>query len=459
MVDLLTESDWNALIIAPEGQTLDRKSARIEPRDLADTLIAFANADGGRVLIGIENDGTVSGINPAAHDIKRLLHAAYEFCEPSVSIEYQYVSYQGRQILIISVPTSTNVHNHNSGRVYLRVLDHNQLLSVDETLRLAFAKGQASYETQPVQGATLADLDHELMTEYTKLRGLDQPAERILRGLHLMQNDNLTVAGVLLFAQEPSRWLPRAGVDFLKFEGATVNLGTNFNLVERKELYAPLPRLIRRSWDLLEALVRTRYRLQGLEMASQSEYPDFAWREVIVNAIAHRDYSITGTAIQIRMFDNRLEVESPGRLPGIVTVENIRHRHFSRNPQIVGILKAWRYIEELGFGMDRVFQEMESAGAPHPTIIDMDGCVTVTLPAIPPQPSVSISAATLNDRQEKALVILAERGQFTNRDYREMFHVTDVTAYNDLKDLLKKGLIQRIGKGRSVSYRPVRSNQ
>jgi ATP-dependent DNA helicase RecG len=157
-----------------------------------------------------------------------------------------------------------------------------------------------------MRGATLEDVDQELVQEYARLRGLDQPMERLLRGLNLLAGDTLTVAGVLLFAREPGRWLPRAGVDFLKFEGTAIELGEAFNLVKRQELTAPLPRLIRQTWELVGTFVRTRRRLQGLKMTEQPEYPDFTWREVIVNAIAHRDYSITGTAIQVRLFDDRL---------------------------------------------------------------------------------------------------------------------------------------------------------
>jgi ATP-dependent DNA helicase RecG len=298
----------------------------------------------------------------------------------------------------------------------------------------------------------LEDVDQALVMEYARLRGLDQPAERILRGLNLLVEDTLTVAGVLLFAREPGRWLPRAGVDLLKFEGTAVELGANFNLVKREELIAPLPLLIRRTWDLVGTLVRIRYQLRGLEMSEQPEYPDFAWREVIVNAIAHRDYSITGTSIQVRMFDDRLEVESPGGLPGIVTVENIRHRHFSRNPQVVGVLKAWHYIEELGFGMDRVFREMEAVGAPPPLVVDDQGVVTVTLHAAPPETSSQTVLADLNDRQRKALAVLAERNRITNRDYREMFGVSHTTAVSDLSDLIGKGLIEQAGVGRGIYY-------
>ncbi|MFB0538043.1 MAG: ATP-binding protein, partial [Anaerolineae bacterium] len=192
----------------------------------------------------------------------------------------------------------------------------------------------------------------------------------------------------------------------------------------------------------------------GLEMTEQPEYPDFAWREVIVNAIAHRDYSITGTAIQVRMFDDRLEIESPGGLPGIVTVENIRRRHFSRNPHIVGVLKTWRYMEELGFGVDRVFREMKAAGAPPPLIADDGGVVTVTLYAFKPVSPTNAARLGLNERQARALVILAERGQITNREYRELFNVSHTTAAADLRDLVAKGLIEQAGIGRGTYYHP-----
>jgi ATP-dependent DNA helicase RecG len=461
MAELLREQEVAYLIETAEGQTLEWKSPRIHPRDLATTLIAFANADGGRLLIGIEDDGTASGLDPIADrkQVERLLRAAYEYCTPSVQIEYQFAPYRGRQVLIVDVPVSARVHSHNNGRVYLRVLDRDQPLSADETLRVAFAKGQASYETQPVRGATLEEVDQDLIQEYARLRGLDQPAERLLRGLNLLVEDTLTVAGVLLFAREPGRWLPRAGVDFLKFEGTTIELSAAFNLVKRQELAAPLPRLIRRTWELVGTFVRTRRRLRGLEMTEQPEYPNFAWREIIVNAIAHRDYSITGTAIQVRMFDDRLEVESPGGLPGVVTVENIRRRHFSRNPQIVGGLKAWRYIEELGFGVDRVFREMEAAGAPPPLIADDGGVVTVTLCAARPLVPTDAARLGLNERQVKALAILAERGRITNREYREACGVSNATAYAELTGLVEKGLVERAGVGRGAFYRLAPSRQ
>lgn len=459
MAELLTDQELQNLCHAPEWQTLERKSVRIHPRDLANTLIAFANADGGRLLIGVEDDGSVSGIDPTAQreQVDALLRAAYEYCTPSIPIDYKLYPFQGTHVLVIDTPPSPRVHNHTNGRVFLRVLDRDQPLNADETMRVAFGKGQASYEAQPVRGATLEAVDHDLVREYARLRGLDQPVERILTGLNLLVDDTLTIAGVLLFAQEPARWLPRAGVDFLKFEGTEVNLGGAFNLVKREDLSDPLPRLIRRAWEVIEPHIRTRHRLQGLEMVGQPEYPDFAWREIVVNAIAHRDYSITGTSIQVRIFDDRLEVESPGGLPGIVTVENIRQRHFSRNPVLVGVLRTWHYIEELGFGIDRVFRAMEDIGAPPPKIADDHGVVTVTLfsAAASISPKLQFDAWVklgLNERQIKGLIYMQQQGTITRPEYMAMNDVSRMTAHRDLEDLVARGIIQAIGKARNQRY-------
>lgn len=303
---------------------LERKSVRIHLRDLVSTLIDFTNADGGRLQIGVEDDGSVSRFDPIAQreQVDALVRVACEYTD------YNIHPFQGTHILVIDTSPSPRVHNYTYSRVFLRVLDRDQPLNANETMRVAYGKGQASYEVQPVRGVNLDAVDQDLVWEYARLRGLDQPVERILTSLNLAVDDMLTIAGVLLFAQEPWRWLPHAGIDFLKFEGKEVNLGGAYNLIKREDLSAPLPRLIRFTWEVIEPHIRTRHCLQGLEMVGQSEYPDFAWREIIVNAIAHRDYSITGTSIQVRIFDDRLEVESPGGLPGIVTVENIRLRHF-----------------------------------------------------------------------------------------------------------------------------------
>jgi ATP-dependent DNA helicase RecG len=153
----------------------------------------------------------------------------------------------------------------------------------------------------------------------------------------------------------------------------------------------------------------------------------------------------------VRIFDDRLEVESPGGLPGIVTVENIRQRHFSRNPVLVGVLRTWHFIEELGFGIDRVFRAMEEIGAPPPKITDDHGVVTVTLYSSDGGGNL-IDEAGLNPRQLKAWQYIQSAGSISRKQYAELVGLSPATAFRDLDAMVDKGLLRTVGGGRSRRY-------
>lgn len=460
----LTEQELRNLNQEGESQYMDRKNIRIHPRDFAEILIAFANADGGWALVGIEDDGTVSGVDPEADrdKINGLLLAARDYCQPPVSISYGFVPYGNKHVLAVDVHADFLVHNHTNGRVYLRVQTGNRPLNVDETLRLAYSKGQNHHGARPVPRATLNDLDLDLVREYATLRGLPMPEVEILRGLDLLveEQDTLcpTVACVLLFGKRPQRWVPRCGIDFLLFKGAEESIE---GLVKRETIEEALPHLIKQAWALVQDFVPTHRRLRGLVMEERTGYPEFAWREAIVNAVAHRDYSITGTAIQIRMFDDRLEVESPGTLPGIVTCENIADERFSRNPQIVGVLKAWKYIEDLGWGINRMIEEMELADLKPPEFRETRSSFIVTLRNVPVWGEEvqmwleQFDEYRLNHRQRRAIVYIRNFGKITNREYRELNKMDRIDrdrALQELTEMVNKGIITLRGSGRGAEY-------
>lgn len=460
----LTEQELKKLNQEGEGQYMDRKSIRIRPRDFAEILIALANADGGWALIGVEDDGIVSGVDPEADRdrINELLLAAHEYCRPPVRISHELVPYDDMRVLVVNVHPDFLVHNHTSGRVYLRVQDRNKPLSVDETLRLAYSKGQNHYGARPIPRASLDDLDLDLVREYATLRGLTMPEVEILRGLDLLVEKEgtwrPTVACALLFGKKPQRWVPRCGIDFLLFKGTEESIES---LVKRETIEEPLPRLIKQAWDLVQSFIPTRRKLRGLVLEERAEYPEFAWREAIVNAVAHRDYTITGTATQIRVFDDRLEVESPGTLPGIVTCENIADERFSRNPQIVGVLKAWRYIEDLGWGINRMIEEMEQADLKPPEFGETRSSFVVTLRNVPVWgEEVQIwleqfDEYRLNHRQRRALVYIRNFTRITNREYRELNKADRIDrdrALEELREMVNKGVITLRGSGRGAEY-------
>ncbi|MBK9613737.1 ATP-binding protein [Candidatus Amarobacter glycogenicus] len=147
----------------------------------------------------------------------------------------------------------------------------------------------------------------------------------------------------------------------------------------RDEITGPISRVVERAWNVLFEEMRVGAQVNQLEREELTEYPRFAVREALVNAIAHRDYRIKGRRIEIRMYADRLEIISPGGLPGYMTLDNLVDEHFSRNPRLVNGLYQWGYIEELGLGIDQMIEEMVQAGHPPPQFRATPHLFTVTL--------------------------------------------------------------------------------
>jgi ATP-dependent DNA helicase RecG len=199
-------------------------------------------------------------------------------------------------------------------------------------------------------------------------------------------------------------------------------------------------------------------RLSSLERSEEGEYPQEAIREVIVNAVAHRDYQSGGEEIRILLFSDRMECYSPGRLPGHVTLENLVDERFSRNESIVQVLSDMGFIERLGYGIDRIIRLMAEAGLPAPKFEEAPAGFQVTLFGGAAAPRAAEESRRwrrlgLNERQERALTHLVDRGRITNREYQELCpDVSPETIRRDLADLVSKNLLLRIGDKRATYY-------
>ena len=179
--------------------------------------------------------------------------------------------------------------------------------------------------------------------------------------------EKVSTAAILLFGKDPQRFFPRARIRFIRYEGETAEVGTSMNVIKDIKFNGRLLEQVQQTIAFVRTQIREYTKLsEGAVFQTIPEFPEFCWTELIVNAIAHRDYSITGTEIQVKMFDDHFVVESPGILPGLVRISNIREFHFSRNPKIVELLTEYEFVKELGEGVDRVYREMESAGLPDP---------------------------------------------------------------------------------------------
>jgi ATP-dependent DNA helicase RecG len=193
--------------------------------------------------------------------------------------------------------------------------------------------------------------------------------------------------------------------------------------------------------------------VKGLEREETYEYPQFAVREAIVNAICHRDYRLKGRRIEIRMYSDRLEVISPGGLPGFITVENIKDEHFSRNPRIVNGLFQWGYIEELGLGIDRMIEVMKQAGHKPPTFDARPYSFAVSLFNVREKQAPPEWTRNTNHRQARALQYIRDNGSITNREYRQLCEgVSAETLRLDLVDMVEKGILVKVGSKKGTYY-------
>ena len=360
-----------------EDQTFERKSARKNARGLSNSIVAFENADGGILVVGIEDDGRITGTHGFEDNVNEILRVPFDFCKPSVFVHTEKMSCTDKDgkpnhLLVMDIPQSTKVHSNQQDEVYYRMGDKSKKLNFDERLQLLYSKGLRHFEDEPVAGSSVDDIDMGFLSEYCKKIGYKKSPKEYLvknRGFIVRQDGQvlLSSAAVLLFGKEPQRFFPRSRIRFIRYEGTEALVGTEMNVIKDISFSGRILDVIKDALEFVGGQIKERKKL-GVsgKFETVSEYPEFAWKELIVNAVAHRDYSITGTDIQIKMFDNRITVESPGALPGIVRLSNMRHVHFSRNPKIAQFLHEYSYVQEFGEGVDRTFDEMEKAGLPDP---------------------------------------------------------------------------------------------
>ena len=434
--------------------------AEPEAERLAETMVAFANADGGTIVVGVDAEGRATGaVYP--DEVEAAVHAAMRLCRPPVQVEVQQEEIAGGFAFFIRVPRSTELHSLADGRVLIRAGAENRPLTGEEIHQLASTKATGEFEAQPVPGARREDFDEEVIDEFVarweEKQGREWTRSRddlLYQVGALDEEGQPTVAGILLFGAEPQVFLPQSGLVFVKFPG-TEPRGEDgrAGYGRREEISGPLARIIQRTWAVIMEEMRVGAVVKGLEREEQTEYPPAAVREALVNAVAHRDYRLRGRRIEIRMFADRMEIISPGGLPGYITLDNIVEEHFSRNPRIVAGLFQWGYIEELGLGVDLMIEEMTAAGHPPPHFRAEPYLFSVTLYNKRERPPIARWQFRMNERQAKALEYVQRHGRITNREYRALCpDVSAETLRLDLKDLVDKGVLLKVGDKKGTYY-------
>ena len=366
------------VLAVEEMQVFDRKSVNIAPKVLAIPIIAFANADGGTVAIGIsDKTRRIEGVDYDIQKLNELLRVPFDFCVPTVKVEIekvQCIDFKGREnhVLLMHIEPSMEVHANQADEVFMRVGDKSKKLAFEERMQLMYDKGERFFEDKPVPETDIEDIDLAFVEKYIAQIGYSKTAMEYLRenkGFIKEKNGKVQIssAAILLFGKNPQLYFPTARVRFIRYEGTEERVGTQMNVIKDVIFEGNILKMITDAVAYLDTQIKEKTYLgeDGL-FVTEEEYPKFVRQEIIVNAVTHRDYSIRGTDIQIKMFDDRIVVESPGKLPGLVKTDNIRHTHFSRNPKIAEFLKVYSFVKEYGEGVDRMCKELEAVGLQDP---------------------------------------------------------------------------------------------
>ena len=356
-----------------ENKYFDRKSAKIKPSDLAQHISAFANADGGTLVIGIDDKTlALEGINTYSEDkINEFINAPKQCCKPMPGFKEEFLDITNakgkpdRLLLLHIFESPDQLIRTTSDQTYLRIGDKSREMRGDDLRNLEYSKNTRHYEDEIHPDAKLTDLDPELIEQYKdRIEATGIPTEQVMSSRGFLKEvdgkQKLTNAAVLLFAKNIFQFYPNCRVRFVRYDGNYAGVGTSINIIKDYTIEEPLLKIIDKTKEFIGMQLRefTALNVKTGRFDTVPEYPEFAWQEGIVNAVTHREYAMSGSYILVSMYDDRLEIESPGKLPSIVTVENIRNTRFSRNPRISRVLTELGWVKELNEGVKRIYSDM-----------------------------------------------------------------------------------------------------
>jgi ATP-dependent DNA helicase RecG len=372
-----------ARIAGGENLTTEFKAAPIHPDDLAASIVAFANTDGGSLLFGVGDRGDIVGLADVDGLAKQVDNVARTNCLPPATILQERAQVSGKTVLVVQVPRGEErPYCTNRGVHYVRAFSGRRQAAREELLRLFQASQSLLADEQVVSGASLADLDHSYFERFLlqafgkRLEDFHVTGEKLLQNLRLARDDRPTLAGLLLFGREVERFLPFAQINAAQFAGTELADAP----ADRKDITGKLADQLEGALRFLRAHLIVRHQIEGIQPERHPELPEEALREAIVNALVHRDYTVRGP-IRLLLFEDRLEVHSPGCPPNTLDVEAMKlGTHIPRNPILLSHFAKMGYVTSLGSGIPRILKLVRQATGKEAEIAIRGLELVVTLP-------------------------------------------------------------------------------
>jgi ATP-dependent DNA helicase RecG len=456
-----------------ERADIEAKASRSDfPTEGWQTITAFANSSGGMFLLGVR-DATFEAVGVADPD--RVQTHLTNVCADELSVPVRpdilVCQIDGVTVIAARIPSARReerpVFKRSKGLpggAYLRIGNTDRQMTMAEVRRMLLQQ-RDDLDSRPVYAASLDDLDTALAKAHPGSRrpqDLQPSVKEMLTGLGaLVEEEGVacpTLAGLLFFSREPQRWYPNLKITFTQYAGTDVGESTRGGVffLDNRDIVGPVPRMIRDAVAVVTGRMAQRSVQEGLLHRDIAEYPADALREAIVNAVAHRDYSMPGTEIQIRLFSDRLEIQSPGQ--SLVPIEELTTGRATRNPVLMRLLREAGFVEERGIGIDRMIAAMARADMEPPAFDHVGESFQVTMKNHSLLSAESLewlrgfAGYELNDRQRKALVVMRHGQEVTNAAYRALNFVDRSLATHELTALRDLGLAEQVGERRAARY-------
>lgn len=447
--------DFSRIFEDKETENIEFKSSLSEKKQIGETISAFSNNAGGKVFVGINNNAEIIGVDIGSRTLEDLANYIISNTDPRFHASIGVESVDGRDIIVIKVPESDEKPLFFRGRAYIRMGRTNQMLRAVQIREfIESGRHRISWDEKVYDMASLEDIDENKVrwflenAESERNRDIDPKTsvKEALNKLELLKDDSLTNAALLLFGKNPQKFFLQAITKCARFKGTEAIDFDDMklfdgNLFDQRE----------DSLNFVMKHIRHSATIKGTERVENFEYPPEAIREAITNAICHRDYQINSN-VQVRIFDDRLEIWGCGPLPGTLTVDDLKveHNSFPRNKLIAKCFFDIKFIECWGTGTIRMIQSCIEQGLPEPIFEIKSNNVVVTFKKYMITDELLNS---LNERQRKSIDYLFEHNKITNSEYREINpDISPGMAFKDLKKLVDMGILKPMGGKRARYY-------
>jgi predicted HTH transcriptional regulator len=443
--------DIEAYLSRHEGKTLEFKRDATSPSGIVRTIVAFANTAGGDIVIGVaDRSRAVIGIADPLQLEERLASIIADSIEPTLVPEIDIVSWRDKALLVLHVyPGPVRPYRVRSAEpgqgVYVRIGSTNRLADHHLALELGRSRSERSFDEETLPGLKKAEVDVEAVrTAFEGVR--DVRTESSLLSLRVLEKEGgrvvPTVGGILLFGKRRTQLYPDAVIDAGRFAGSDRRA-----FVDSARFEEPLPTAVQYAMAFIKRNIANRLTVGEVRHVEVWQYPIEAVREILVNAVVHADYSPSGSAIRVSIFDERIEIDSPGTLLPGLTVEDVRRGvSRTRNRVIARVFRELGMIEQWGTGIPRAIEACRSAGLPDPEIEELGFGLRVTLRA-------ARQAAEVDAMDARVIGALqAEKGLSTAEVAERIGRTTRATR-DRLKGLVAAGLVAEIGSSPTDPHR------